>query len=95
MKFRLGTSSICDEVTLFPKLSNLSLLVETVDTLRRRGHAVIIVSSGAVGVGLKRLGFDKRPKKLAQVQVSQWKHILLKRYIYSIILYYVFYRVVI
>ncbi|KAI8847817.1 Aspartate/glutamate/uridylate kinase [Chytridium lagenaria] len=65
---KLGTSSICDEKTFFPKLSNLSLLVETVDKLRSLGHAVVIVSSGAVGVGLKRLNLDKRPKHLPQVQ---------------------------
>ncbi|KAI9328051.1 Aspartate/glutamate/uridylate kinase [Zopfochytrium polystomum] len=65
---KLGTSSICDEKTLFPKLSNLSLLVEVVFKLRNLGHAVVIVSSGAVGVGLKRLNLERRPKHLAQVQ---------------------------
>ncbi|KAJ3115879.1 hypothetical protein HDU96_010903 [Phlyctochytrium bullatum] len=65
---KLGTSSICDEKTYFPKLSNLSLMVETVVRLRSLGHAVVIVSSGAVGVGLKRLSLDRRPKHLPQVQ---------------------------
>ncbi|KAJ3096546.1 hypothetical protein HDU97_005780 [Phlyctochytrium planicorne] len=65
---KLGTSSICDEKTFFPKLSNLSLLVETVVKLKSLGHAVVIVSSGAVGVGLKRLNLDRRPKHLPQVQ---------------------------
>ncbi|KAJ3413017.1 hypothetical protein HDV05_008608 [Chytridiales sp. JEL 0842] len=66
--FRLGTSSICDEKTFFPKLSNLSALVETVDKLRNMGHKVVLVSSGAVGVGLKKLKLDKRPKHLPQIQ---------------------------
>ncbi|KAJ3213780.1 hypothetical protein HDU67_002437 [Dinochytrium kinnereticum] len=65
---KLGTSSICDEKTYFPKLSNLSMMVETVVKLRSLGHAVVIVSSGAVGVGLKRLNLDRRPKHLPQVQ---------------------------
>ncbi|KAJ3190119.1 hypothetical protein HDU85_000410 [Gaertneriomyces sp. JEL0708] len=65
---KLGTSSICDEGTYLPKLSNLSLLVETIVQLRNTGHQVIIVSSGAVGVGLRRLGLDKRPKHLPGVQ---------------------------
>lgn len=32
------------------------------------GHYVIIVSSGAVGVGCQRLGLSQRPTKLAQKQ---------------------------
>ncbi|KAJ1557315.1 hypothetical protein HK096_007979 [Nowakowskiella sp. JEL0078] len=65
---KLGTSSICDEHTLYPRLSILSLLVETVKRLRELGHRVVIVSSGAVGVGLKRMNLSARPKHLAQVQ---------------------------
>ncbi|KAJ3089727.1 hypothetical protein HK102_005663 [Quaeritorhiza haematococci] len=65
---KLGTSSICDEVNHFPKLSNLSLLVETIVKLRQLGHEVAIVSSGAVGVGLRRLDLSRKPKHLAQVQ---------------------------
>jgi glutamate 5-kinase len=66
---KIGTSTICDEKTFIPKLSNLSLLVEAIVELRKRGHQVILVSSGAVGVGLRRLSLSKRPKHLAQVQV--------------------------
>ena len=51
-----------------PKLSNLSLLVETVVELRSQGHKVLLVSSGAVGVGLLRLNLAKRPKHISQVQ---------------------------
>lgn len=65
---KLGTSSICDEKTHMPKISNLSLLVETVATLRGMGHQVVIVSSGAVGVGLRRLNLPAKPKLLAQIQ---------------------------
>lgn len=42
-------------------LSTLALLVDTVLTLRRDGWDVIIVSSGAVGVGCSRLGTTVRP----------------------------------
>ncbi|KAI8924321.1 Aspartate/glutamate/uridylate kinase [Entophlyctis helioformis] len=65
---KLGTSSICDERTFMPKLASLSLLVETVVKLRSLGHNVLLVSSGAVGVGLRRLALSKRPKHLSQVQ---------------------------
>ena len=67
----IGTSSIVDEVTHEPILSILSLIVETAIKLRRDGHRVVIVSSGAIGVGLQRMQMAKKPKHLAQVQVSR------------------------
>ncbi|TGZ85410.1 glutamate 5-kinase [Ascodesmis nigricans] len=65
---KLGTSSICDEVTHEPLLSTLSMIVETCIKLRRLGHRVILVSSGAIGIGLRRLNIDKRPKRLSAAQ---------------------------
>lgn len=65
----LGTSSIVDEKTHEPILSILSLIVETAIKLRRDGHRVVLVSSGAIGVGLQRMKMSKRPKHLAKVQV--------------------------
>lgn len=67
--FHIGTSSIVDEKTHQPLLSNLSLIVETAAKLRHEGHRVVIVSSGAIGVGLRRMEVEKRPKHLPQVQV--------------------------
>lgn len=65
-----GTSSIVDEDTHQPLLSILSLIVETAVKLRKDGHRVVIVSSGAIGVGLLRMEMDKRPKHLSTLQVS-------------------------
>ncbi|KAG0280886.1 hypothetical protein BGZ95_008183 [Linnemannia exigua] len=65
---KLGTSSICDEVTHFPLLSTLSLIVETILKLKAQGHRVVLVTSGAIGVGLRRLNLASKPKDLAQVQ---------------------------
>jgi glutamate 5-kinase len=64
-----GTSSIVEEKTHEPLLSILSLIVETAVKLHKDGHKVIIVSSGAIGVGLRRMDLDKRPKHLPRVQV--------------------------
>lgn len=44
------------------------MIVETCIKLRREGHRVVLVSSGAIGIGLRRLDLDKRPKHLAAVQ---------------------------
>jgi glutamate 5-kinase len=63
-----GTSSIVDEVTHQPLLSILSLIVETACKLHADGHRVVIVSSGAIGIGLRRMNLPRRPKQLSQVQ---------------------------
>ena len=46
----------------------LDALVDVVAALRRAGHEVVIVTSGAVACGMQRLGFSERPRELAQVQ---------------------------
>ncbi|KAJ5988312.1 hypothetical protein N7481_003522 [Penicillium waksmanii] len=65
---RSRTSSIVDEKTHEPILSILTLIVETVAKLRKDGHRVVLVSSGAVGVGLRRMDVDERPKYLPRIQ---------------------------
>jgi glutamate 5-kinase len=53
---KLGTSSILSETTHQPKLSILSSLVETCHALRTKGHKVVLVCSGAIGMGKVRMG---------------------------------------
>ena len=65
----LGTSSIVHETTHQPLLSTLSAVVETVVDLKRHGHKVVLVSSGAIGVGLKRMNMKSRPGNLSGKQV--------------------------
>ncbi|KAI8342581.1 glutamate 5-kinase [Chlamydoabsidia padenii] len=65
---KVGTSSICDEKTHYPLLGNLSRIVETILSLKQLGHRVVLVTSAAVGTGLRRLNMSEKPKKLAAVQ---------------------------
>ncbi len=59
-----------DENTHEPLLPTLAVIVETAVKLRKDGHRVVIVSSGAIGVGLRRMDVDKRPtKNLSKLQV--------------------------
>jgi glutamate 5-kinase len=58
-----------DEKTHEPLLSILTLIVETAVKLHKDGHRVVIVSSGAIGVGLRRMDLEKRPKHLPRIQV--------------------------
>ncbi|KAL1757820.1 Aspartate/glutamate/uridylate kinase [Schizophyllum commune] len=65
---KLGTSSIVHEETHQPLLSTLSSVVETVVKLRQDGHRVVLVSSGAIGIGLKRMNMAQRSKSLSGKQ---------------------------
>lgn len=59
------------EKTHQPLLSTLSRVVETVINLKEQGHKVVLVSSGAIGVGLKRMEIANKPKSLYGKQVRQ------------------------
>ncbi|KAI0737964.1 glutamate 5-kinase [Daedaleopsis nitida] len=65
---KLGSSSIVHETTHQPLLSTLSAVVESVVHLREQGHKVVLVSSGAIAVGLKRMEVPSRPKGLSKKQ---------------------------
>ncbi|CDS08392.1 hypothetical protein LRAMOSA09755 [Lichtheimia ramosa] len=67
---KVGTSSICDEKTHYPLLGNLSRIVETILDLKRKGHRVVLVTSAAVGTGLRRLNLAEKPQNLAAIQVK-------------------------
>lgn len=43
-------------------------LVESVAALRERGVEVVLVSSGAIGLGMERLGMTERPREVALIQ---------------------------
>ena len=58
---KAGTRLLTD-----PKL--LPHIVQQIKDLRDAGKQVILVSSGAVGTGMKSLGLKKRPRYLSQVQ---------------------------
>ncbi|MDV3350365.1 glutamate 5-kinase [Leptothoe sp. LEGE 181152] len=64
---KIGTSSLTSANGQLA-LSVLARLVETLCQLNRQGHRVILVSSGAVGVGCARLGLTERPKSIEQKQ---------------------------
>ncbi len=48
----------------------MALWVEQILYLRRRGIEVVLVSSGAVSEGMKRLGWDERPHALHEQQAA-------------------------
>jgi glutamate 5-kinase len=65
---KIGTSSLTSPETGNLALSTIAALVESLTELRRQGNNVVLVSSGAVGVGCARLGLRDRPRTLALKQ---------------------------
>lgn len=65
---KIGTSSLTQPETGHLALSTIAALVETLCRLRQQGHRVVLVSSGAVGVGCARLGLVERPRAIALKQ---------------------------
>ncbi|KAL4443699.1 hypothetical protein ABPG75_011436 [Micractinium tetrahymenae] len=65
---KVGTSSLIRAEQGSLNLSSLASITETVRDLKAQGFNVIIVSSGAVGVGCQRLRLAVRPDSLAQKQ---------------------------
>ena len=65
---KIGTSSLTRPETGQLALSTIASLAETLCNLRRNNYKVILVSSGAVGVGCARLGLSERPKVISVKQ---------------------------
>ena len=61
---KVGTSSLIHKKTGNINLFRLEKLVRSLTDLHNSGKEVILVSSGAIGVGFKALGLLKRPESL-------------------------------
>ncbi|MEL7420398.1 MAG: glutamate 5-kinase [Cyanobacteria bacterium J06555_3] len=64
---KIGTSSLTQPTGQIA-IATIASLVETLSDLRSQRHRVILVSSGAVGVGCARLNLAERPRKIALKQ---------------------------
>ncbi len=65
---KVGSSSLVHPETGELDLLKLEQLVRVLCDLRNQGKDVVLVSSGAIGVGRKALGFEKRPEDIAKKQ---------------------------
>jgi glutamate 5-kinase len=64
---KLGSSQIAD-ARMKPKTLQLSALLRQIGRLRKTGIEVVLVSSGAIALGMGELGESKRSTELAQLQ---------------------------
>lgn len=65
---KIGTSSLTQPETATLALSTIAAIVETLTHLQNSGYRVILVSSGAVGVGCARLNLQTKPRTIALKQ---------------------------
>lgn len=66
--FKVGTSTITHEQTGGLNLVKLEKFVRILTDLHNQGKDIIVVSSGAIGVGRKVLGLQERPNTLSLKQ---------------------------
>ena len=66
LKFGSGILTRTDRAEMDEE--QLCKLVQAIAELKRRGHEVVVVSSGAVASGLKAMGFRERPQDMVTLQ---------------------------
>jgi glutamate 5-kinase len=64
---KLGTGILSDAQGRID-IDQINQLAAQVVELRKRGHEILIVSSGAVGCGMSLIGLKKRPTVMAELQ---------------------------
>ena len=64
----IGSSALTHPDTGSLDLIKLEILVREISDLRNQGKDVILVSSGAIMVGSKTMGYKKKPDKLSEKQ---------------------------
>ncbi len=53
-----------------PELRRIRAIVRDAAELRRSGHDIVLVTSGAIGTGMQVLGLSERPTELAELQMA-------------------------
>lgn len=66
---KVGTSTLTHGTGRM-NLSSIEKLVRKISDLSNRGKEIILVTSGAVGVGMGRLGMEKRPELITEKQAA-------------------------
>jgi glutamate 5-kinase len=65
---KVGTASITDDLALSD--AKVGRVAEGVVALRRAGKEVVVVSSGAIAAGIRKLGLGRRPRDLNVLQAT-------------------------
>ena len=65
--FKVGTSTLCHSGKGL-NFKNIDNLARVLTDIKNEGHEVILVSSGAIGAGVAKLGLSERPKDIRKKQ---------------------------
>ena len=65
--FKVGTSTLCHSGKGL-NFRNIEALARALSDIKNEGHEVILVSSGAIGAGVARLGLGERPGEIRMKQ---------------------------
>lgn len=65
---KIGTSTITHEETGALNLVKMEKFIRLLTDLRNQGKEVVVVSSGAIGVGRKAMGLKERPEEMSVKQ---------------------------
>lgn len=65
---KIGSSSLTHKETCHISISNMEKFVRQVADIKHSGKEIVLVSSGAIAVGLSSLNMDKKPECLADKQ---------------------------
>lgn len=66
---KVGTSTLTHK-TGKTNIARMAKLVSVLSDLKNEGHEIVLVSSGAVGIGAGKLGFAKKPDTTKGLQAS-------------------------
>ncbi len=64
---KIGSSSLIDKEGAL-NISQIGNLANQIAGLKREGVEILLVSSGAIGLGIQKLGFIRRPKSIPEKQ---------------------------
>lgn len=67
--FKVGTSSLTQENGCLDRIK-IARITNQLAQLHQQGYQLVLVTSGSIAAGFSRLGFDKRPTKIAEKQAS-------------------------
>ena len=67
--FKVGTSTLCHEGKGL-NFRNIDGLARVLTDIKNEGHEVVLVSSGAIGAGVAKLGLPERPSEIRMKQAA-------------------------
>lgn len=66
---KVGTSTLAHETGLL-NIKRVEQMCKVISDLKNAGHEILLVSSGAIGMGLGKIGYTKRPDDIPTKQAA-------------------------